>query len=167
MPTRRKFNDKEKWCNKCKAFFPLESFSNDPKTASGRRTYCKRCESKDVTEFRNRDNGYRKRQADQVRIKRREKISGLTETALTVRWLSQAKCCGICRKHIELATACLDHSHSSGRMRGFLCAACNLLLGHCKDDVTILRRAIEYLEKSEVPVLSEDDVRSTACQQIA
>lgn len=41
---------------------------------------------------------------------------------------------------------CIDHDHQSGEIRGLLCDSCNLLLGHAKDDLAILRKAMEYLE---------------------
>lgn len=39
----------------------------------------------------------------------------------------------------------VDHSHTKGCVRGILCARCNLMLGHCKDSITTLRAAIDYL----------------------
>ena len=40
----------------------------------------------------------------------------------------------------------IDHSHSSGDFRGWLCHLCNRALGCFKDDTDILKRAIKYLE---------------------
>jgi hypothetical protein len=42
---------------------------------------------------------------------------------------------------------CVDHCHVTGKVRGLLCATCNLMLGYAQDDPSILRRAAEYLEK--------------------
>jgi hypothetical protein len=39
----------------------------------------------------------------------------------------------------------VDHHHGSGRVRGLLCNNCNRALGLLKDDVSLLRRMIDYL----------------------
>jgi hypothetical protein len=41
----------------------------------------------------------------------------------------------------------LDHNHTTGQIRGFLCSACNFLLGHAKESVEILQQSIRYLDK--------------------
>jgi hypothetical protein len=40
-----------------------------------------------------------------------------------------------------------DHCHESGVTRGYLCSACNLALGHARDNTETLARMIEYLTK--------------------
>lgn len=54
--------------------------------------------------------------------------------------------CAICDKECSRALA-VDHCHTSGKIRGLLCNNCNRGLGHLKDSVSILRKAINYLEK--------------------
>ncbi len=58
--------------------------------------------------------------------------------------------CAICgAKFGKNNTPNIDHSHVSGKTRELLCANCNHLLGHAKEDVKILRRAISYILKHE------------------
>tara|TARA_R100001143_G_C3249644_1_gene82903 strand:- start:17 stop:493 length:477 start_codon:yes stop_codon:yes gene_type:complete len=40
----------------------------------------------------------------------------------------------------------LDHDHKSGKFRGWLCNKCNSALGWLDDDITYVRRALNYLE---------------------
>lgn len=62
-------------------------------------------------------------------------------------------CCAICgvsekdswngkTKHYGLY---IDHDHATGKVRGLLCHSCNLVIGHAKDDVSLLESAIKYL----------------------
>jgi len=41
-----------------------------------------------------------------------------------------------------------DHCHTTGKFRGWLCGQCNTGLGSAKDDVVILQRMINYLNKN-------------------
>lgn len=67
----------------------------------------------------------------------------------------QSYSCAICGKHeTEVsqgraktpATALhVDHCHVTHAVRGLLCTNCNVILGKCYDDVSILMKAIKYL----------------------
>lgn len=41
---------------------------------------------------------------------------------------------------------CIDHDHTTGRVRGLLCFDCNEALGRFKDDPQLIAKAIEYLK---------------------
>ena len=43
----------------------------------------------------------------------------------------------------------LDHNHDDGKVRGWICDSCNTGLGRFKDDVSLLKRAIAYLETKQ------------------
>jgi len=44
---------------------------------------------------------------------------------------------------------CVDHSHTTNKVRGLLCNSCNLIIGHANDNVDILEKAIAYLVEME------------------
>ncbi len=39
----------------------------------------------------------------------------------------------------------IDHCHITGMLRGILCHNCNLVIGHAKDNIEILQKAVKYL----------------------
>lgn len=74
---------------------------------------------------------------------------GITTTDRDNMIAEQKGCCAICLTPFEQSkrgVACVDHCHTTGEVRGMLCDACNKLLGHARDNITILRNAIRYLE---------------------
>lgn len=60
--------------------------------------------------------------------------------------VDQMSRCMICPDEIELRTAHIDHCHETGAVRGLLCRSCNLGLGHFKDRVELLEKAMTYLK---------------------
>lgn len=59
--------------------------------------------------------------------------------------------CEICSKPISFVspkvTARLDHCHSTGAVRGFLCNRCNQVLGMLGDNPEGVKRFLQYLSK--------------------
>ncbi|WP_225102842.1 endonuclease domain-containing protein [Streptomyces sp. CoH27] len=41
----------------------------------------------------------------------------------------------------------VDHCHRTSKVRGLLCRACNLGIGHFDDNLDVLRNAIVYLQR--------------------
>ena len=77
--------------------------------------------------------------------------------------IAQRGRCAICNKKIHLAkytelweeqvmlkpaTACNDHDHKTGQVRGLLCANCNSGLGFFNESIEALHRAAEYLQQA-------------------
>jgi hypothetical protein len=59
--------------------------------------------------------------------------------------------CAICGTDQPLGrfgTWGIDHDHATGKIRGVLCHHCNVGLGHFKDDVHLLQRALEYVSST-------------------
>jgi hypothetical protein len=58
--------------------------------------------------------------------------------------------CALCEETLKLGTKSVhvDHCHETGKVRGVLCARCNLGIGRFGDHIRGLERAIEYLKRS-------------------
>ena len=57
--------------------------------------------------------------------------------------------CPICSKRTIAGVTSrivLDHNHRTGTIRGWICDSCNTGIGRFKDDIALLRRAIQFLE---------------------
>jgi len=59
--------------------------------------------------------------------------------------------CGI-TKNGDRKRFYIDHDHATEKFRGILCHNCNVSLGHVRDNVSILKKAIAYLERSTTGV---------------
>lgn len=57
--------------------------------------------------------------------------------------------CAICGRHYtELGKLLsVDHDHESGKNRSLLCNGCNLGLGNFEENISNLKKAINYLKK--------------------
>ena len=71
--------------------------------------------------------------------------------------ISQNYCCAICGKNVEnnirggeIIALSVDHCHKTGNLRDLLCLNCNSFLGHAKENVEFLQKAIDYLRKHMV-----------------
>ena len=61
-------------------------------------------------------------------------------------FIAQRGRCRICKqKEAKGRLLSLDHSHKTQEVRGLLCKNCNIGLGHFRDSVKLLKKAIKYL----------------------
>lgn len=97
----------------------------------------------------------------------RDDWSGLSRAEFKALYAAQGRLCGICKHPPATSKAThLDHCHSTGRIRGVLCASCNKGLGHFRDDPALIRTAAHYLETADtgyvVPVKYTNTIPSSA-----
>ena len=127
-------------CPSCKALKPDADFPRNRATASGRATYCKPCHNR--ISKRNQEKTHGSVQQYMLRYR-----YGLDSAQVAWMVLQQDGVCAICRKR---EAKHVDHDHRSKMVRGILCFNCNRALGKFHDDVDLLQRAAEYLERSRV-----------------
>lgn len=81
-----------------------------------------------------------------------EKLYGITENQYVEILARQNGVCALCFRaqpeSSRLKRLMIDHDHETGKVRGLLCAKCNLMLGLAEDNINTLNIAIKYLEKA-------------------
>jgi len=72
---------------------------------------------------------------------------GITREDFDSMLKAQNNTCAICKSDAPGSPLGwhIDHCHSTGKVRGILCACCNVMLGQAKDNEQTLTSAIAYL----------------------
>lgn len=71
---------------------------------------------------------------------------GLNKKLYETIFSSQNNCCAICRISGSRPFMGVDHDHKTGKVRGILCRHCNLGISQLKENIFILKKAIDYLK---------------------
>jgi hypothetical protein len=87
---------------------------------------------------------YKARERDQ----RMQREFGITWADVEQMKLTQGNQCAICELSFDLpkVVMCVDHDHSTGKVRKLLCRKCNTGLGLFRDELKVLTSALKYLE---------------------
>jgi len=84
-----------------------------------------------------------------IRASQTKRRYGVDRAQHKLMFESQRGRCAIC--NVEQSAIkrrfCIDHNHSTGKVRQLLCHHCNGVLGHSRENKDILRAAVAYLEK--------------------
>ncbi len=91
---------------------------------------------------------YYKRKALQIKRYKLNKVFGLTLEQYQQLLQEQKGCCKICLRPSIKQALCVDHNHTTNRVRGLLCSSCNKALGLFQDRLDILHSASDYLRSS-------------------
>lgn len=81
-----------------------------------------------------------------------KRLYGITLSDYRVMYGQQEGRCALCVERISIEplkrrTACLDHDHKTGKVRGLLCIKCNLGLGLIENRPKWAETAKQYLER--------------------
>lgn len=134
-----------KRCTKCKRRKDLSEFS---KTGNYTRSDCRKCHAKYVKgkydpQEKEKKKTYYKEKKSEITNKVRKNKYKITSEEFAQMLTKQDNKCQICKQ--ELIKPCLDHCHTSNKVRGILCSKCNMGLGCFQDDIENLKSAIKYL----------------------
>lgn len=124
----------KKKCGKCKQFKDILEFSKNKSRKSGVHNECKVCAT-----------NYNRLWF----IQKNYKISKEEAEAIIAQIQSGEAFCEICNEALVLKKNgyAIDHNHNTQQVRGLLCSECNKGIGHLKEDLYVLPKAIKYLEK--------------------
>lgn len=141
-------------CTTCGVEKELDAFHNYKKGPGGKAYRCKSCDTiaRKAYEFR-----HPQRVKGSHRRANMLNKYGITLEQYDEMWKNQDGECAICSVGMvnittdgdsknKSNTACVDHCHGSGRVRGILCSTCNKGLGLFYDRTDLLESDINYLK---------------------
>ncbi len=141
-------------CTNCKETKTIDKFTRDSRSKYGFRTRCKECLKSQSKKIAETD---REKSRDSSRRGHIKKKYNLTLEEYQQKLIDQEYQCYICKDSISLKwmnfseektkDAHLDHNHSTGKIRKFLCYRCNIGIGYLREDIGILKSAIDYLKE--------------------
>ena len=138
----------EKRCRRCNTVKPTSEFHQGSGGPGYYQPNCKACSTIYSREIAQR---LRREQPDRLRARQLRNYN-LDNGKFLKLFQCQSGRCGICKEDLRLEDYAkpdgwvIDHSHDTGETRGFLCRACNLLLGAARDNEHTLLSAVEYLK---------------------
>jgi len=130
-----------KACTLCGESKRLEDFHRNKHGPGGRHSWCRGCFNARAKSVRKRD--YSPEQKRKWLLSTRY---GLTPEAFDAMLVKQGGACAICTE--ALSAPRVDHCHTTGKVRGLLCHACNIRLSGL-EDAEFQRAARAYLDKAE------------------
>jgi hypothetical protein len=132
-----------KTCKKCGEEKPLGQFRLNASSSARpfREGVCKACVAAAKKLRWATDPGFKERQ----KTAQRKMVYGITQDRYQKFLQAQEGRCEICQKIPKVF--CVDHCHTTGKIRGLLCKPCNMFLGRISDSPEAVLRVTEYLKK--------------------
>ncbi len=134
----------DKICPKCKTNKDYSLFYKCKTAKNNCSTYCKVCSNLRSTSYA-RDNKD-KIPTTGYSLKRRYGITSEDYEQMLISQNYECKICGADKCHTGRNFS-VDHCHITNKVRGLLCAHCNVGLGNFKDNTDTLNKAITYLNE--------------------
>jgi hypothetical protein len=147
-----------KKCANCEEYKDLSDFSPSEGKAYGVNAWCKRC----IAQVKNTRYTLERARAEHLR-----RVYGLTMEEYEQMLTGQNGLCACCgrsetrrvgrKKRSENAPLLhVDHCHTTGRIRGLLCSACNQALGLLEEDPQRIKALLHYVEERVLQSSSND-----------
>jgi len=137
----------EKSCNTCGTTKPLTEYYSAKDMKDGLRGECKCC-NKAATKAR-RQGPRRQQILDKQIDSQMMRLYGIGLDDYNTMLEDQGGKCAICGTSEPGHGGnrfCIDHCHTTGKVRGLLCMPCNVSIGHLKDNVQLIENALNYVK---------------------
>jgi hypothetical protein len=156
-PTCKKVYNRQmetKSCSKCKLDLPVAEFYPHRRMKRGYQSHCRTCTRawhKARPEYVKEKNRLFYEQNPTYRRDYRLKTKYGIEFSAVLAFLAKQKnrCAGCGREFGELKM-CVDHCHSTGKVRGLLCDCCNRALGMMREDPKAIRKLASYIVREGI-----------------
>lgn len=141
-------------CSSCKSKLPYFKFSKKSNSKRGYSYKCKSCHNSYVREIWYKKNSDKhKKSVRDWSLRNRFKVLsykyGESDEFIRDLFLKSNNSCNVCYTKDDL---CVDHCHTSGKIRGVLCRSCNVSLGLLKEDVGVIKSLADYLESNNCEI---------------
>lgn len=136
-----------KMCGKCLAMKAVEDFYKNRWTKSGTTYKCKECYDSYTKNYLKEHPNYNKAKHRSWSLNKKYNITKEDYKNLLIEQDFKCAICGRNQQEFKKGL-CVDHDHKTNKVRGLLCVNCNLALGSLFDDISLLKLATNYLEKS-------------------
>jgi hypothetical protein len=175
-----------KRCSKCRAEKDILEFHKSAATPDGLYRYCKSCEKikahnrylktrekviARVTTWNKGHVEHRKRWKEEyiksdLYLARRVAKYGIDDPEIFKGLLEQqGNVCAICSRPFGSKGSQIDHDHITGKVRGLLCISCNMSLGGFRDNIELLSKAIDYLNRGNNMTMEKISSERVICNR--
>ena len=148
-----------KRCPRCDTLKPACKFYTVASRSDGLHSICKDCSKAQKKKWATDPNRDRSKWLNDPKFRMLKKLRSSRSKAkardhqpctstvdeLLRRYTGRCECCD---KDVGFSI-CLDHCHTTGKFRGFLCESCNITLGRLKEDIDTLERLVQYLRSHQ------------------
>ena len=134
-----------KRCVTCKEYKPMCEYHKNKSGRYGLAAVCKTCTSTKTKKY----HAHKMASSPDYKLKKKQAYVkyrfGISLAEYNDMLLAQNHRCAICNTENPKGGWALDHDHSTGKIRSFLCNICNRGLGYFNDNPEVLMQAANYL----------------------
>ena len=128
-----------KVCSKCGESRKLVEYPIRRLNCDGLSGVCRICKRAYEAKYRKNKTEMIKKISKKTRLKAKYGLTLEEANELT------SKGCQVCGTYEGVL--CIDHCHTTGKVRGCLCTPCNLALGYLKENTNLMYQLINYTTK--------------------